>query len=623
MNDSTADAADTTPLSIFTPRSQVLHPPIHPRPPSVLPRTSSPFSRRRSTISGAVSLEREDDTPTPGKIVVGDNTKGFAVPFAPSAWVARASKLDNASSPAGTAPGPGSRAKSAACFSRDSAISPSLSLELQAPGGNSIVQNTRKRPSDVGSPDGVAERAQFKRPRVKSRPSYSLDNLPKFDGPALEPPSPLFFSNTQRPRPQFPPRLSSSEAAASMLSKARQEETHVKTVSLARGTIPTPGPPSYFHSPTPTSHSRRNLDRASATRGDSPDTGSLSGKISGTSPGQNLNTIGIIELFEEDPRPTFIIDLSDSTIYGPGLLSPLYANTSLRSYEGLYESISGLLSPNAPGYEAFIPFKAWAIASVSGEGYNPYLPIHQYANILWSCSTIRKKLRVISGSFTTSPGLHSGTSSSTSPRSIGTVLKGPTSAPTPGSEASDYFGVPSNVSSVALPSIEGSTRRIEVPSASEGNTGIADQQTPVDQLTSPSAYVQDGTPLTAAVPAVTNINWFNSHVQSHTMSPSFDWTRLPISDAMPPHIRFARSIDWGATALGPIETWGPDLRQMCNLIMGMYLLGTILVFWSCADRSLKYVLLYCSETVPEVSLDSHCSTWRTRCMVLAVAGLCH
>jgi len=572
MNDSTADPADTTPLSIFTPRSQTLLAPIHPRSAFVLPRTSSPFSRRRRTISGAaVSLEREDNTPTLGRITLDDNTTALAEPFAPSACVARApNKLNNARSPAGAAPGSHSRARSVACFPCDSAISPNLSLELQAPREDSVVKNTRKRPSDVGSPDGPGERSQFKRPKVKPRLNYSLDGLPKFDGPALQPPSPLFFSNTQRPRPQFPPRLSSSEAAASMLSKARQEETHIKTVSLARGTIATPGPTSYFHSRTPTSHSRHSLDRVSTTKSDSPDTGSHSGKLPGASPGQNLNTIGIIELFEEDQRPTFIVDLSDSTIYGPGLLSPLYANSSLRSFEGLYESISGLLSPNAPGSDAFIRFKAWAIASVSGEGFNIYAPTYQYASILWSCSTIRKKLRVISGTFLSSPGFHNGASSSTSPRGMGTMMRGPTSAPTPGSEASDYFGVPSNVSSVAVPSIEGSTRKIDVPTASEGNTGIADQQTPIDGLTSPSAYVQDATPLTAAVPAVTNINWFNSHVQQHTMSPSFDWTRLPVSDAMPPHIRFARSIDWGATALGPIETWGPDLRQMCNLIMGMH-----------------------------------------------------
>jgi len=565
MSDSTANAADATPLSIFTPRSQTLLTPIDPRPPSVVPRTSSPFSRRRRTISGAVSLEREDNTSSLGRIVLSHNTTGFAVPF-PPACVARTSEQDAANSPA--RPGHGSRANSTACISRDIAISPNLSLELQPAVGIGVAKSTRKRPSDVGTPDASSEQPQLKRSRNKPRLNYSLDSI-KFDGPARQPPSPLFFSNTQRPRPQFPPRLSSSEAAARMLSKARQEETHVKTVSLARGTVPTPGPANYFHTSTPTNRSRRSLDWGSNTRSDSPDTGSQSSKNAGSSPGQNLNTIGIIELFEEDQRPTFIVDLSDSTIYGPGLLSPLYANTSLRSYDGLYELISGLQSHDSPGSDLFIRFKAWAIASVSGEGLNTYLQTYQYANILWSCSTIRKKLRVISGTFLPSQGLQNGSSSTTSPQSFGTVVKGPTSAPMSGSEASDYFGAPSNISTATVPSIEASTRRIDVPSASEGNTGIADQQTPTDGLPSPATYVMDGLPLTPAVPAVTNINWFNSHVYAHEMSPSFDWTRLPVSDAMPAHIRFARSVDWGSTSLGPIDTWGPDLRQMCNLIMGM------------------------------------------------------
>ena len=47
----------------------------------------------------------------------------------------------------------------------------------------------------------------------------------------------------------------------------------------------------------------------------------------------------------------------------------------------------------------------------------------------------------------------------------------------------------------------------------------------------------------------------------------FDWTRLPVSENLPPHIQFARSVDWASTALGPIENWSQDLRQMCNLIM--------------------------------------------------------
>jgi hypothetical protein len=49
---------------------------------------------------------------------------------------------------------------------------------------------------------------------------------------------------------------------------------------------------------------------------------------------------------------------------------------------------------------------------------------------------------------------------------------------------------------------------------------------------------------------------------------SFDWTRLPMSAALPRHVQFARSIDWAATSLGPIENWTFNLRAMCNLIMG-------------------------------------------------------
>jgi hypothetical protein len=51
-------------------------------------------------------------------------------------------------------------------------------------------------------------------------------------------------------------------------------------------------------------------------------------------------------------------------------------------------------------------------------------------------------------------------------------------------------------------------------------------------------------------------------------SSSFDWTRLPMSAALPRHIQFVKNVDWAATPLGPMENWGFDLRAMCNLIMG-------------------------------------------------------
>ncbi|KAG9801731.1 hypothetical protein KCU68_g22816, partial [Aureobasidium melanogenum] len=65
-----------------------------------------------------------------------------------------------------------------------------------------------------------------------------------------------------------------------------------------------------------------------------------------------------------------------------------------------------------------------------------------------------------------------------------------------------------------------------------------------------------------------NVDWFDSSSAGFCQEgPSFDWTRLPVSDSMPPHIKFARSIEWEKTPLGSIEGWSSDLRQMCNLIM--------------------------------------------------------
>ncbi|KAK7625083.1 hypothetical protein IWX48DRAFT_547713 [Phyllosticta citricarpa] len=47
----------------------------------------------------------------------------------------------------------------------------------------------------------------------------------------------------------------------------------------------------------------------------------------------------------------------------------------------------------------------------------------------------------------------------------------------------------------------------------------------------------------------------------------FDWTVDPPSGKMTEWIKFARSIDWSMTPLGPRHSWSPQLRLMANLIM--------------------------------------------------------
>lgn len=166
-------------------------------------------------------------------------------------------------------------------------------------------------------------------PSKKSRhiikPRHTLDpaSFPKgFATPGREDPtSPLFFSHTPRQRPPLQPSFSSSEAAATMLNKTRDERgSGVTTLKLARGSINGASPPRA--SSTPGSW-------MSLGRGDTPE----SAQTSDASALQVLGSIGIVDLLEQDDRPTFIIDLGNTANFSPGPLQLLYANASLRAYE--------------------------------------------------------------------------------------------------------------------------------------------------------------------------------------------------------------------------------------------------------------------------------------------------
>lgn len=374
-----------------------------------------------------------------------------------------------------------------------------------------------------------------------------------------------------------------------MLSKARNEESHVKTVSLARGTVNTPsvGP----SMPGSAQLSRRSLERITMARSSSPDTGSNSARDGVSGMSSMLNSIGIIELLEQDERPTFIIDLGESTNYGTGQLHLLFSNLSLRSYDGMHNVVSGsALSENAsPGPKTFLQFKSWLLsAAVNGESLNVCLPPFNFAGVTWSCSTLRKRLRIVSGAFNSPPP--------TSTAAMRVSIPPSESIPASSHEAEplDYFGAAGNTKTSTNDASDGSSSgatevvpTIEAahPPYDHGILHVDSDKldSSLDLLPDPSAYVQATsatgsiiiTPGTMSAQSlspgsneVTNRNVSDSHITTvRSDAPSFDWTRLPVSENMPKHIQFARSIDWASTSLGPIETWSSDLRQMCNLIM--------------------------------------------------------
>ncbi|KAJ4290740.1 hypothetical protein N0V88_006489 [Collariella sp. IMI 366227] len=96
------------------------------------------------------------------------------------------------------------------------------------------------------------------------------------------------------------------------------------------------------------------------------------GQVSATSPPsavQLLQGIGVVELLEQDERPTFIIDLNDPANFSPGSLHLIYANAALRTAPAVLELLQPdePLSGNSPEYSGF---KAWVV-SLGGDRAGP------------------------------------------------------------------------------------------------------------------------------------------------------------------------------------------------------------------------------------------------------------
>lgn len=445
--------------------------------------------------------------------------------------------------------------------------------------------SNQSTPGEQESTSGPSHKRAKLRPRFKHTLDGRAFQSSSFDL-AEEPSSPLFFSNSPRLRPELP-RFSSGEAAAratDMLSKARGEESHVKTVSLARGTVSTPAA---GYAPTSAPFSRRSLDRSITERSHSPDSYTNSVHDGHTSSSGLLGSIGIVELLEQDERPTFIIDLGDNNNYGPGPLHPIFSNLSLRSYEGMQALVSGMPSREvSPGSQTFLQFKAWLLsAAINGESLNVCLPPYSYASMTWTCSTLRKRLRIISGAFSLPM--------STSSAAAAFRASVPPSASLPDrtlTEPPDYFGeaatskASNSVSSgrsggiEIMPTIESKQRDPEIlqdahiavppnfdlsgatqllPST---NTYVSSSSSAGTKVHTPGA-MSTSSPSTRGHGFVANNDLAVSQISVvPSDAPSFDWTRLPVSDTMPRHIQFARSIDWASTSLGPIEHWCADLR---------------------------------------------------------------
>lgn len=437
-----------------------------------------------------------------------------------------------------------------------------------------------KRPAPRTRDDAPATEPLLKRRRVHARGRHSLDLFNCAKGPPLhyngQPPSPLFFSS-KRARPHLPARFSSSEAAARMLSKTRGEDGSIKTVTLARGTFSGLSPPG-----TTSVTSGRSSERSSMPRTSSPDARERSDPL------KLLASIGVVELLELDTRPTFIVDIGDYVNYAPdsSTLQIVFSNSALRSDPSIWETVAGK-PPELPTDEATShatnQFRGWLLSTATQADEwdaNP-TPV-EHGGTVWSCYTLRKRLRIVSGATpsaaaipSTSASMEFAIPSASSVTHLAGRSGDASSSNQPG-EQQDYFGPPavqeseeSNASSAMVHNHTNDT----APHSSSNSSGPTSKPAHLELPSIEDSVFTNECVLRAH--SAGDVDSFHREPKAnhdHDMG-FFDWTRLSLSPSLPRHIQFARSVDWASTPLGPIEYWSNDLRAMCNLIMYVILVA--------------------------------------------------
>lgn len=345
------------------------------------------------------------------------------------------------------------------------------------------------------------------------------------------PKSPLFFSNKSSSRHTTRPPAFPTETTASILSRIREDSSGaVTTLKLPRASVSTTA----LSGSTPGSWgSSMEVSVPSL----SPDCRTWPSEL------QFINNVGVLEILEQDDRPTFLVDLNNTANASRPGFHIHYMNPALKASRPLLNDLLILDQSDAEASELYAQFKAWLLTPVkTQDGVDLPHASYSYANVTWSSSTLRRRFRFIRADtsfleFRTESPL---------PISDETVMPASNSRPaspslpvTPdaeGLEAADYFGgVPGK-------------------SAQEENATAALNLVPMEMDADSDRRHPD--------------DFTNQVLQSQPARDSFDWTKIVYTDSLPEHIKFARSVDWSSTSLGAIEEWPHDLRLMANMIMG-------------------------------------------------------
>ncbi|KAJ4987649.1 hsp90-like protein, partial [Stagonosporopsis vannaccii] len=255
---------------------------------------------------------------------------------------------------------------------------------------------------------------------------------------------------------------------------------------------------------------------------------------------QELDSLSLKEILDEDPRPTFIIDLDPDFAKADSTIHPVFCNAALKLHSRLLDSISepsDEFQDKDPATTTYDDFRQWVTSTSKFNNSRDVFPLtllHQ--GLLWTGSTIRQRWRIISGN-----ALYR---ASDIPRdSIGSL--------------SDVLSVRTKINK----------RSPDAAKARKAAAPTTTAPTNPPRLAYPQSDSVSAT-LTNSKSTSKNSSGSNSAVKISTPSDVVpDYTIAKPTGILTEHAEFIRKIDWASTPLGGMETWSPSLREIVNLLI--------------------------------------------------------
>ncbi|OAR03642.1 hypothetical protein LLEC1_00900 [Akanthomyces lecanii] len=257
-----------------------------------------------------------------------------------------------------------------------------------------------------------------------------------------------------------------------------------------------------------------------------------------------LDALRLWEILDADSRPTFVLDLDPNVETAAtcnlatfkDTIIPVFCNEALRFHERLYESLfvscatpaNSRPDAQAKAPTAFAQFKTWAESVTEHDVSNDIYPVGCfYEGVLWTGATIRRRWRLISGNQAWQ-----------------------------GQDMELFTSKPDRYQTVN--DTEVATKANGLAANSAGTQSVLSQPTTASTYQYTLNSIPSETSLSSYAPCIL--------LSSPEMAVT-DWTVTHPKGLLSDHVKYARTVDWAKTPLGPMESWSREFRQAANLCM--------------------------------------------------------